>query len=76
MAGAGYWRCAVAARPVRRESATLPYSSSALVGPVVTADRATSLGLPNDAVGSGPILIRTTVQKVVTYREKGKVIGR
>lgn len=41
----------------------------------VTADRATSSG-SNDAVGSQPILIRTTVQKVVTYRERGKVIRK
>jgi hypothetical protein len=72
----GYWRWLWHRVPSGARSATLAVFLIALVGAGwVTADRATSSG-SNDAVGSDPILIRTTVQKVVTYREKGKVIRK
>jgi len=72
----GYWRWLWHRVPSGARSATLAVLLIALVGAGwVTADRATSSG-SNDAVGSEPILIRTTVQKVVTYREKGKVIRK
>ena len=42
---------------------------------LVTAERATSSGSKH-AVADGPILIETTVQKVVTIREQGKVVRK
>jgi len=72
----GYWRWLWHRVPSGARSATLAVLLIALVGAGwVTADRATSSS-SNDAVGSEPILIRTTVQKVVTYRERGKVIRK
>jgi len=71
-----YWRWLWHRVPSGARSATIAVLLIGLVGAGwVTADRATSSG-SDEAVGSEPILIRTTVQKVVTFRERGKVIRK
>jgi hypothetical protein len=71
-----YWRWLWQRVPFGVRAATLAVFLLGLVGAgLVTAEQATSSG-SKETVADGPILIETTVQKVVTIRERGKVVRK